>query len=86
MAPEGFKAVRGAAGCRGSQARESGGREQFGTPAKTPLRDASLTGVSVEGEIAEAELTFFRAATNRGFVPGSERFQKQIAAMVGRRI
>jgi putative transposase len=36
-------------------------------------------------EIPEADLTAIRDATNGGFVLGSERFQRQIAAMVGRR-
>jgi len=36
-------------------------------------------------EISEGELTALRAATNGGFAPGSQRFQRQIAAMAGRR-
>jgi putative transposase len=36
-------------------------------------------------KISEAELTALREATNGGFVLGSQRFQRQIAAMVGRR-
>jgi len=36
-------------------------------------------------EIPEAELSALRGATNGGFALGSDRFQLQIAAMVGRR-
>jgi putative transposase len=36
-------------------------------------------------EIPEAELTAIRDATNGGFTLGSDRFQRQIASMVGRR-
>ena len=36
-------------------------------------------------EIPEDALTALRDATNGGFVLGSDRFQQQIAAMIGRR-
>jgi putative transposase len=36
-------------------------------------------------EIPEGDLTAIRDATNGGFALGSERFQRQIASMVGRR-
>jgi len=36
-------------------------------------------------EIPQAELTAIRDATNGGFALGSDRFQRQIASMVGRR-
>ena len=35
--------------------------------------------------IPEVDLTALRDATNGGFVLGTDRFQRQIAAMVGRR-
>jgi putative transposase len=65
-------------GVVGAQAPEAG-------PAATEeARQAAYRGLFAEALIDE-QLTAIRAAINSGLALGSERFQREVAAMLGRR-